>query len=64
MDTSDIGRLASSMNQSRTAEAVQMAMLKKSMELNAQSGVHLIQAATSAGSRNPPHLGSRIDVYA
>ena len=64
METSDISQLASSLNQSRTAEAVQMAVLKKSMNMDMQSSVQLIQAATHVPANNPPHLGRHIDVFA
>lgn len=64
MDTSEIGSLATSLSQARTAEAVQMAVLKKSMDLNMQGGAQLIEATATAAGKNPPHLGSRIDVFA
>jgi Putative motility protein len=64
MEASKMSSLATSISQSRTAEAVQMAVLKKSMDLNLQAGAQLIQAATPVASRSPPHLGSQIDVFA
>lgn len=64
MNTSDIATLASNLSQSRTADAVQMLVLKKSMDLSAQGGMQLVQAATQAANNNPPHLGSQIDTYA
>lgn len=64
MDTSGISNMATSMSQARTAEAVQMAVLKKSMDIRAQSGMQLVQAAANAAPSNPPHLGNKIDTYA
>lgn len=64
MDTANISSMATSLSQSRTAEAVQMAVLKKSMDMDAQSGAQLVQAAVNAAPKNPPHLGNRIDVFA
>jgi hypothetical protein len=56
--------LATSMSQSRTAEAVQMAVLKKARDINAEGGLQLIQATSSVVPKNPPHLGSQIDTFA
>ena len=64
MDTSEISALATSMNQARTAETVQLSVLKKSMDINAQNGQQLIQAAARVVPNNPPHLGNRIDTTA
>lgn len=64
MDTANISSMATSLSHSRTAEAVQMAVLKKTMDMDAQSGAQLIQATANAAAKNPPHLGNRIDVYA
>lgn len=64
MDTSVIAALATSMHQAKTAEDVQLSVLKKALDNNAQSSVQLIQAASPPAPRNPPHLGSRIDTFA
>lgn len=64
MDTSGIAALATGMKQASIAEAVQLSVLKKAMDINAQTGVQLIQAASPVAPANPPHLGSRIDTFA
>lgn len=64
MDNSGIAALATGMKQSSTAEAVQLSVLKKAMDINAQTGVQLIQAASHVAPVNPPHLGNRIDTFA
>lgn len=64
MDISEIASLATSMSLSRNAEAVQLTVLKKAMDINAQGGMQLIQAASAVVPSNPPHLGNRIDIYA
>lgn len=64
MDVAEISSLATSMSQARTADAVQVAVMKKAMDINAQGGLQLIQAATTAAPINPPHLGSKIDTFA
>lgn len=64
MDISGITSLASNMSQAKTADAVQMTMLKKSIDINAQSELQLVQAASNSKISNPSHLGNRIDTYA
>jgi len=64
MDVPEIASLATSMSQARTADAIQVAVMRKAMDINAQGGLQLIQAASNAAPRNPAHLGNRIDIYA
>lgn len=64
MDITEISNLATSMNLSRTAEAVQLAVLKKAQDINAEGGTQLIQATANVIPKNPPHLGSKIDTQA
>ena len=64
MDTSGIAALATSMNQARTSETIQMTVLKKAMDINAQNGLQLIQSTARAVHNNPPHLGNHIDINA
>ena len=63
MDTSAIASLATEMSQTRTLEAVQVAVLKKAMDLSANGALQLLQALP-APANNPPHLGNRIDTFA
>lgn len=52
-------------SQAQALQAAQMAMLKKSMEAQAQSVLPLINAvSTTSTTANPPHLGNRIDTHA
>jgi len=67
MDVSSIAAVASDMSQARTAEAVQLTVLKKAMDIEAQGAMQLIAAAASvvsAAAKNPPHLGQQIDTFA
>lgn len=64
MDIPEITSLATSLSQARTADAIQMSVMKKAMDINAQGSLQLIQAASNAAPRNPAHLGNRIDTYA
>lgn len=64
MDTTSIAAVATAMSQAKTENAVQIAVLKKSMDVQAQGALQLIQAATQAMPSNPPHLGNRVDTLA
>jgi hypothetical protein len=52
------------MSQARTEGAVQLAVLKKAMDIQAQGAMQLIQAAAQVIPNNPPHLGNQVDVFA
>jgi len=64
MDTVSIAALASDMSQARTENAVQLAVLKKAMDIEAQGAMQLVQAAVQATPNNPPNLGNQVDVFA
>jgi len=64
MDTVSIAALASDMSQVRTENAVQLAVLKKAMDIEAQGAMQLVQAAVEAVPSNPPNLGNQVDVFA
>jgi hypothetical protein len=64
MDVTGIAASATAMTQAGTANAVQMAVLKKALELEGQSALQLVQAATQTSYNNPSNLGNRIDTYA
>ncbi|MDD2744226.1 MAG: YjfB family protein [Rhodocyclaceae bacterium] len=60
MDASEIASVATEMSQIKTAGAVQIAVLKKAMDIEAQSALQLLQAIPS----NPPNLGNNVDQFA
>lgn len=65
MDTLAIASLATEMSQARTANAVQLAVLKKSMDIEAQGAMQLVQAAAQVAQyANPAHLGNSVDTFA
>lgn len=64
MDVSEIAATATGMSQARTAEAVQLAVLKKAMDIQSQSAMQLVQAASQVIPSNPPNLGQRVDTFA
>ena len=60
MDVSAIASVATEMSQNQTAQAVQIAVLKKAMDIEEQSALQLLQALPS----NPPNLGNNVDLFA
>ncbi|MBK6357786.1 MAG: YjfB family protein [Betaproteobacteria bacterium] len=60
MDVGAIASVATEMSQVETAQAVQIAVLKKAMDIEANSALQLLQAIPS----NPPHLGNNVDALA
>jgi len=63
MDVSNIASTATALSQQKTSNDVQMAVLKKVMDMSAQSAQQLIEAIPQPPS-NPPHLGQGVDTYA
>jgi L-asparaginase II len=67
MEVSGIAALATDMSQTRNSGAVQVAVLKKTMDIQKENATQLIDAASQVVSNNrnnPPHLGNRIDTSA
>ena len=64
MDTIGIAALASDMSRTRIQGAVQLAVLKKAMDIEAQGAMQLVAAAVQAMPSNPPNLGNQVDVFA
>ena len=65
MDTLSIASLATEMSQARTAQAVQLTVLKKALDVEAQGALQLVQAAAQVvPTANPPNLGNRVDTFA
>lgn len=60
--TSSVSSATSALAQAKTGDAVGISMLKKALDIQAQSAVQLIDAAAQAGKSNPPHLGQQVDV--
>lgn len=63
MDVSSIGSLSTALSQANTGDAVSTLVLKKALDIQAQSALQLLQALPQLPS-NPPNLGNSIDVKA
>jgi hypothetical protein len=62
MDVTSLATIATRMSQAQTQSAVQLAVLKKAMDTQAQGAMQLIQAVAQSTPNNPPHLGNHVDV--
>ena len=66
MEISGIANLATSMKAAATQQEVEIAVLKKTMEVQAASGAALVEALQPPAASNnlPPHLGQNINTSA
>ena len=64
MDISDIASVATATSQANLVNEVQLAVLKRAMEIETQSALQLVQAATGVVPINPPHLGNQVNTFA
>jgi hypothetical protein len=63
MDIGSIGSLSTALGQAKTGDAVAILVLKKALDVQAQTALQLLQAVPPAAS-NPPNLGNSVDVRA
>lgn len=63
MDVTGLTSLATASNQSGTADAINVRVLKKAMDMEVQSALQLLQTLPRPAN-NPPHLGQNVDVKA
>jgi hypothetical protein len=63
MDVTDIANTATAMSQQKLGNDVQISVLKKAMDIDAQSAAALIAAIPQPPS-NPPHMGNSVYTYA
>lgn len=63
MDVSRIASLVTTMANQSTRDAINIAVLKKALEIQASTAATLINAMEQQAS-NPPHLGNTIDTTA
>lgn len=63
MDISSIGSLSTALSQAPTGDAVSTLVLRKALDIQAESAQQLLQALPPVSS-NPPNLGNTVDVKA
>ncbi len=61
MDISSVGSLSTALSQSQTGDVVSTLVLKKAIDIQAQSAMQLLQALPPVPS-NPPNLGNSVDI--
>lgn len=64
MDISSVGNVSAAISQAGTGDAVAITVLKKSLDIQAQSAMQLIQALPQPAPSSPPNLGNGVNVYA
>lgn len=64
MEISGIAHLATSMKAVATQQEVELAVLKKAIDMQAASGAALIEALQPPANNLPPHLGQNINTTA
>jgi hypothetical protein len=64
MNVSSVGSVSSAVSQASTGDAVAITVLKKSLDIQAQSALQLLQALPQPAAVNPPNLGSGVDTFA
>ncbi len=61
MDVSSVASLSTALSQSQVGDAVGITVLKKALDMQAQTASQLLEALPTAPS-NPPHLGNSVDL--
>lgn len=64
MSISPAGNVPASISQASTGDAVAITVLKKTLDIETQGALQLIQALPQVAASNPPHLGHKIDTFA
>ena len=55
---------SAAVSQADTGNAVSIAVLKKSLDIQAQNAAQLLQALPQPNSSNPPNLGNDVNTFA
>jgi hypothetical protein len=64
MNISSAGSSTAAASQAGTGDAVAITVLKKSLDIQAQSALQLLQALPVPSSSNPPNLGNSVNTFA
>jgi hypothetical protein len=64
MNISSAGSSTAAASQAGTGDAVAISVLKKSLDIQAQSAMQLIQALPLPSTNNPPNLGNNVNTFA
>ena len=64
MDVTSLASAATEFSQAKTADAVAIAVLRKTLDLQEQGAMQLIQALPQLTTSNPPNLGNSVNTFA
>jgi len=64
MNISSVGNPSAAISQASTGDAVAITVLKKTLEVQAQSALQLIQALPLPSTNSPAHLGNNVNTFA
>lgn len=64
MDISNVGSISSVLSQAQTGDAIGIAVLRKALDLQAQTATQLIEALPQVAASNPPNLGNTVNTFA
>ena len=64
MDITSIASTATALSQARTGDAIAIAVLRKSLDIQEQSAAQLIQALPQPTTNGPSNLGNSINTFA
>jgi hypothetical protein len=64
MNINSVGSTSSAVSQASTGDAVAISVLKKTLEVQAQSAMQLIQALPLPTTNSPAHLGNNVNTFA
>lgn len=64
MDVGGVGNVSAALSQSSSGDAVAILVMKKAMEVQAQSAMQLIAAVPAPAAVNPPGVGANVNTFA
>jgi len=64
MDINSIGSASAALSQASTGDAVAIAALRKSLDIQEQSAMQLIDALPQPTTNSPPNLGKSVNTFA
>ncbi|WP_263770893.1 YjfB family protein [Propionivibrio soli] len=64
MDINSVGNVSASLSSASTGNAVAIAVLKKSLDLQAQAALQLVQALPQAAPGTTATLGNNVNTFA
>ena len=64
MDINSIASASTELSQARIADAVSIAVLRKTLDIQEQTAMQLIQALPQPVTSSPPNLGNTVNTFA